>query len=204
MYIEALQSNLAIYVRGRINSPQAGEYITLNELLDSLTFNDDYIFEATHFTFLNVEGSDIPAVLLEIRPPFHGGDRLILYYLNNRVYSYWEPHRGMSGIRVDGTFSASGGVDFISIWRWRLLEGVLEREMLGESDIARNDDGSWVEPIEPIYFIHAEQVAREAWDAFMNDQNAQSEAEWSAFNTETIVEDFAAAWDEHFRWRAAQ
>lgn len=201
-FIEVLQGDAGYYDVRRIYESDdvevSFEYVFLNldGYFDSYS---GYNFEYTQFTFINVEGSAIPAVVLEISPPFPG-DRRVLYYDNGVVRGDFFSFRGMRCIRTDGTFCSSSGAAYTSMARLQLSSGVLIAEVFAQSDTAiTQPDSIYWDTL--VFIIDGEEVTYERWSDFNDEFDQKEEMPWYAFSADTIAADFSAAWDNHFGGR---
>jgi hypothetical protein len=188
MYIGVLQNNIGFYDCGSLHSPKEGEYINLIEYLncpEAATYG--YTFAVTQFTFLEIEGSNTPAVILETSPPFPGM-RLLLHYHDGKVYGYFEGFRSMRGIKTDGTFCWASGAGHYGTAKLQFSpEGYPERV-----EVCRMYSGS---DAVAVFYIYGEEVSEDLFSAFYYEEHHQKEdATWYAFDSETIAEEFVAAW----------
>jgi len=50
-----------------------------------------------------------------------------------------------------------------------------------------------------VLFLNGEEISDEEFVEWDDAQDAKEDAAWHPFDAETIAEDFAVAWDSHFR-----
>ena len=191
IYIEVLQNNIGFYHVRHVydNEEPTFEYAKLEDILNDLNSYED-CWEFKNFTLINVNGSDVPAVVLELYPV---DERIVLHYNEGVVYGYDFPFRGMRNIMTDGTFDGSGGAYNTYIMELHFLSGLIETITIGKSDTILKDDGE----LEQIFYINEEEVTRELWQDFLNEQSEKEIALWYEFSNKTIAEDFASAWSNY-------
>jgi len=199
-YINVFLGDTGIFLSHIYAEPESAARFQSIFLDEYLGYEDEYEFEITHFLLIAVDGSNVPAVVLEVSPPYPG-NRVILHYRGGTVYGYSFSFRSMRGIVLDGTFCSSGGVSRIAISNLQLSpSGFIEISVIGESDDIRTDEvgnapgGTYA----PIFFIRGEEVSYEKWQDFLEAHYSKEEAPWYAFYADTIAEDFAVCWNRFF------
>jgi hypothetical protein len=143
-------------------------------LNDFLTNKEIYgtIFKVTHFTVLDMDGDNVPEVVLELSV----GDELefyeVLHYMNGVVYGYLIVYRGLEGLKADGAFRFSGGAADNGWGKLRFQSNALKTDILGYSKSNQGDTNLTLS-----YFINNKPVTKESFDSFTNEQSGKKDAE---------------------------
>jgi hypothetical protein len=157
-------------------------------LNDFLTNNEIYgtAFEVTRYTVLDMDGDNVPEVVLELsvggEPQFFEA----LHYMNGAVNGYLIPYRGLEALKADGTFSFSNGAADNGWGRLKFGTDAFETDMLGRSESSQGDT------LNISYFINNKPVTKESFDSSMNEQSAKSDAVWNEFSQAGIETELSA------------
>ena len=186
LFAEVLQDKVGFY-----SSLTGNQSMTLSEHINSFEIPEvEYTFSVTQFLIMELSYSDVPAVVLEISPPYPG-DRLILHYNDGRIYGDSRSFRGMREIKTDGSFCWSGGITNLGTSRLRRANGSVEAVITSESIIDRDSNTI-------LFFVHGEQVLECIYNTYREEHYKKDSAKWHEFVVETVVEDFEAAWNDFF------
>lgn len=152
-------------------------------LNDFLTNQEIYetIFEPTQFAVLDMDGDEVPEVVLGLsignEPQFYE----VLHTMNDTVYGYLFPIRGLQGLKADGTFGYSSGAADTGFGKLKFESDTFQTYTLGYSESSQDDAGLTVS-----YFVNNEPVTKEAFDSFANEQSGKEDAVWHEFTEENI------------------
>ncbi len=139
------------------------------------------VFKATHFTVLDMDGDNIPEVVLELsvgdNPQFYE----ILHYMNGQVYGYLQVYRGLEQLKTDGTFWASGGASDNVCGKLTFTTNAYKINILAS---VQPSNGGVNSPIS--YSINNKPVTKEAFDTFIKEQNGKKDVTWSEFSENNI------------------
>ncbi len=152
-------------------------------LNDFLTNQEIYetIFEATQFAVLDMDGDKVPEVVLGLsvgnEPQFYE----VLHTMNDTVYGYLFPIRGLQGLKTDGTFGYSSGAADSGFGKMKFETDTFQTDTLGYSESSQGETELTVS-----YFINNEPVTKEAFDSFASEQSAKEDVAWYEFSEENI------------------
>ncbi len=152
-------------------------------LNDFLTNKEIYetVFDVTHFTVLDMDGDNVPEVVLELsvggNPQFYE----VLHYMNGTVYGYLIVYRGLTELKADGTFLFSGGAADSGVGKLEFDSTAYTTDKLGYSQSSQDGTNMAI-----TYFINNQSAAKEAFDSFMNEQSGKKGADWYEFSQTNI------------------
>lgn len=149
-------------------------------LHDFLTDNDP-TFNVKRFTVLDMDGDSLPEIVLELSVGDNPYFFEVLHATDGAVAGYMLPYRGMEELKADGTIRFSSGAADNGWGTLRFDQNAYTIDVLGQSESSQDDAGMTVS-----YFINTEQVAKEAYDSFSDEQFAKDNAVWHAFSQENI------------------
>ncbi len=182
----AIPSELEAYKAVLLNdaeffSVDNNKSLTLN---DFLTNKELYatVFKATRFTVLDMDGDQVPEIVLELSVNDYPEFYEILHYADNTVYGYNIVYRGLEALKADGTYLYSNGAADTGYGRLKFQSTALETEILGYTQSSQSND-----TITLSYFIDNKPVTKEQYDSFIKEQDEKAEPVWHEF-TQTNVE----------------
>ena len=152
-------------------------------LNDFLSRNSKYegTYKVTRFTVLDLDGDQIPEVVLELSLDYPEQYE-ILYCCNNTVYGYNVVYRGFEMLKEDGTYTYANSASDVGVEKiLGFKPDSVEKETLGYAQMASDASNSQIS-----YFIHAASVNKEAFDTFLNQQNEKKDMQWYEFSAENI------------------
>ncbi|MFA9466065.1 MAG: hypothetical protein ACERKN_17435 [Velocimicrobium sp.] len=155
-------------------------------LNDFLSRNSEYegIYKVTHFTVIDMDGDQISEVILELSLGDYPDQYEILHYSNGKVYGYNYVYRGFEMPKEDGTYSYANSASDVGTEKiLNFNSDAVEIETLG---YAQSDYSG--ENIVISYFVNNASVAKEDFDAFIDQQNKKKDLQWYAFSAENIEE----------------
>jgi hypothetical protein len=161
------------------NSPYDKKDLFLNDFLSSDGSGYEVELEVTHFTVLDMDGDEIPEVVLELTvvgkewPDFYE----VLHYMNGTVYGYLKVYRGLGELKNDGTFMFSSSSSNWGFSKLRFTSNTCEDDRLGYCEPGDNSE---------LYFVNNKSVTAELFDSFYNDQNGKEGAAWYEFSRDNI------------------
>jgi hypothetical protein len=173
-YKKVLQNEVAFFdVFGR--TPDKKEKVYLQEFLAGMS--RDYPAKITHFTILDMDGDEIPEVVLKIK--ISGADfREVLHYYDGEVYGYLFGIRSLGGLKTDGTFFGSGGVASTYCRKLQFSKNTAETVTLAYSTPLPGNNVA--------YFINIDPVSAEAFRSFIDGQRAKEDVVWYEFSPEDV------------------
>ncbi|NLB43054.1 MAG: hypothetical protein GX815_12540 [Clostridiales bacterium] len=155
---------------------------------DFLTDKEIYgaIYKPMHFTVLDMDGDEVPEVIIELVV----GDDVqfyeILHYLNSEVYGYLRVLRGLMQLKTDATFTYSNGAADNGISKVEFdSTGSISDTVLGYSE-SSFDKGN----ITISYFVNDEPVTEEYYLLLLEEQDEKKEAMWYEFSEDSIETEF--------------
>jgi|AGTN01.2.fsa_nt_gi Antirepressor regulating drug resistance, predicted signal transduction N-terminal membrane component len=158
-------------------------------LNDFLTNKEIYetIFSVTHFTVLDLDGDQAPEVVLELsvggNPQFYE----VLHDMNDTIYGYLIVYRGLTELKADGTFLFSSGAADNGAGKLKFESDAYMTDPLAYSQSSQGDTTLTI-----TYFINNEQVTKEAFDSFVNEQSGKKDAVWYEFSQQNIETELSA------------
>lgn len=152
-------------------------------LNDFLTNKEIYgtILKVTQFTVLDMDGDDVPEVILELavdnNPEFYE----VLHYMDDTVYGYNIVYRGLEGLKTDGTFQYSNGAADNGYGKLKFQSNVYETDIFGYMKSSQNNDDITIS-----YFINNESVTKESYNSFIEEQGGKEDVVWHEFSQENV------------------
>jgi len=159
--------------------------LSLNDYLINKEINGT-IFKLTHFTILDMDGDEVPEVILELavdnNPEFYE----VLHYMDDIVYVYNIVYRGLEGLKTDGTFQYSNGAADNGYGKLKFQSNAYETDILGYmKSIQKNDD------ITIAYLINNKSVTKESYDSFIKEQDEKKDVVWHEFSQKNVETEFS-------------
>ena len=156
----------------------------MDEVFDEIYGDEQSRWEAGAFAVVDMDGDGVFEVVLENKD---NSDRLVLFCgrYETVVYSYACVFRGMLHLKVDGTFSGSGGAAYNTLSRLFFGSGSVYEYVLAESDTQRDASGENDE-LMPIYYVDGRVATAEEHAAAWAEFEAQEDAVWYEFTAENI------------------
>jgi len=188
---ESSEKNPVIEVYKRVLQNKADFFSTDNKknvyLNDLLTNKEIYgtIFKVTHFTVLDMDGDNIPEVVLELTVGDYVEFYEVLHYMDNKVYGYIQVLRGLLELKEDGTFSFSNGASDNGYGKLRFIPDICEADTLAYCQSSRNN------PTTELYFINNISVADESYKSYGKEQAGKKGVVWYDFSPEYIEKELA-------------
>lgn len=154
-----------------------------NVLLDN--FATDFVtygegsgrFKQRQFAVVDMDGDGVPEVIIKLKK----NDLYeVLHYFNGEIYGYTFGVRELCSIKIDGTFSYSGGGRDNGFEKLRFQEGTY----IIDSICCRKSTGGNLEDEE--YFIDNNQVTDDEYGSFENKQISKKEVIWYNFTDNNI------------------
>lgn len=153
-----------------------------NTYLNEFSYWDGTITEnpliPVDFTILDMDGDNIPEVVLELTNGADGSVEVFHYY-DGTVYGYAFVYRGLKNLKADGTFNFSSGAS-LSGYATLIFNGNQSTyNILGQSKY--EDDGKTLE-----YLIDNQKVTEDQFLNFSAIQNQKQDATWMDFIPEHV------------------
>lgn len=152
-------------------------------LNDFLSRNSKYggTYKVPRFTVLDLDGNQIPELVLELSLDYPEQYE-ILYCCNGTVYGYNVVYRGFEMLKEDGTYSYANSASDVGVEKISCFKpDSIEKETLGYAQMASDGINTEIS-----YFIHDASVNKEAFDAFLDQQNEKKDMQWYEFSAENI------------------
>lgn len=156
---------------------------------DFLTNKEIYgtVFKLSRFTVLDIDGDEIPEVVLELKVDNHVEFYEVLHYMNNKVNGNIQVQRGFKNLKTDGTMSYSNSAFNNGYMKLSFEANSSEARILGYHNTENKDN-----IVTQTYFIDNKPVTEEAYNAFTKEQEEKKDAVWYKFSQgkiETIITD---------------
>lgn len=162
-----------------ISTDEDSKKIDLNEFLTNKQIFET-AFKVTHFSVVDMDGDEIPEVVLELTPsPGQNPEFFeVFHYRDGTVYGYIQVYRGFSNLKADGAFRFSSGVLYNGYGRLRFQSNASEMDIVGVRDTS--SDGS------AIYSIRNKSVTEEAFISFSNEEDGKEDVVWHEFSLKNM------------------
>lgn len=170
----------ALHNKVQLFSTYYKKEVNLNKLL-SESFPDTPM-KITRFTVLDMDGDELPEVVLEFSPDKNPIGFEVLHYMNDTVYNYSRTYRGLMGLKIDGTFSYSSGAADNGFGRLRFSPNDCEIDILGCVKPNKNNAGI----LTTSCFINSKPVTDESYASFIKEQSNKRDALWYEFSEKNI------------------
>jgi len=156
-------------------------------LKDLLTNKELYgtVFKVTHFAVLDMDGDNIPEVVLELTVGNDVQFYEVLHYMNNEVYGYIQVLRGLQELKADGTFNYSNGALDNGYGKLTFKSDICETNILGYCQPSTTDSTT------ELYFINNKSVTEELYKSYVKEQGGKKDAVWYDFTSEYIEKELS-------------
>ena len=152
-------------------------------LNDFLTNGEIYgtVFKLTHFTVLDMDGDEIPEVVLELTVGNYVEFYEVLHYMNGKVNGYIQVLRGFENLKTDGTVRYSNSAFNNGYRKLSFETNACEDYILGCHNTDNNND-----VVTRTYFIDNKPATEESYNAFAKEQDEKKDVVWYEFSKENI------------------
>lgn len=140
-------------------------------------------YQVTQFAILDMDQDQIPEVVLELSLNGSPEQYEILHDSDGKVYGYNLVYRGFEMLKADGSYEYANGAADVGVQRITGFKAdSAETETLGysQSDFSSGD-------AKVSYSVGSASVTKEKFDAFLDRQDAKSDAQWYQFTPENIA-----------------
>lgn len=163
-------------------------------LNDFLTNKEIYgtIFKVTHFTVLDMDGDEVPEVVLELAADNNPEFYEVLHYMDDTVCGYNIVYRGLEGLKADGTFQYSNGAADNGYGKLKFQSNAYETDILGCMKSSQNDDDITIS-----YFINNKSVTKESYNSFIEEQDEKKDVVWHEFFQKNVETELSV----HLTWQ---
>lgn len=170
---------------GEFLSTDNKKQLSLNEFL---TNKEIYAadFELTRFTVLDMDGDDIPEVILELSVDDYPEFYEVLHYMNGTVYGYNFSYSGLHALKTDGTFHYSNGASDNGYGKLKFKADGYETEILGYMSSTQKNEGTAIS-----YFINNQQVTKDSYNSFAEEQDNKNDAVWNDFTKMNVEKELS-------------
>jgi hypothetical protein len=177
---KAVLQNKAVF----ISTDENKKKVYLNEFLTNEETRGT-TFKVTHFSVVDMDGDEIPEVVLELTPTPGQNPELFeaLHYINGEVYGCSQVYRGLENLKMDGTFLYSGGASHNGYGKLRFESTACERDILGYHD-TNNDSTSK-------FFIQNKPVTEDAYNSFSKEEDGKKDVVWYEFSQKNVETELA-------------
>jgi hypothetical protein len=151
-------------------------------------------FNVTHFTVVDMDGDDIPEVVLELTPSPGRFPEFyeVLHYMDGAVYGYIQVYRGLEILKTDGTFRWSSGASYFGYGKLSFGPDACETINLGYLESSQKND-----VIKTDFMIDNKAVTEEAYNSFANEQDGKLDAIWHEFSQENVETELSLLKEAH-------
>ncbi|WPC39909.1 cell wall-binding repeat-containing protein [Clostridium sp. JS66] len=153
---------------------------SLNDFLNDNNFINNKQ-SITHFTVLDMDGDNIPEVILELSSTNAPEAYEILHYMNGKVYGYHRVLRALEDLKSDGTFLESGGAFDNTFAKLKFNENGSDEIQIA-SEVSNQENGN----ISETYYIGNKIVTKKEFDDFMKSNSKSKQANWYVYNNEQV------------------
>jgi beta-lactamase regulating signal transducer with metallopeptidase domain/uncharacterized protein YecT (DUF1311 family) len=182
-YKAVLQDQAEFFSTDNKKSYYLNDFLTSKELYE-------VDFKVTRFTVLDMDGDNVPEVVLELsvgdEPQFFE----VLHNTDGKINGYFFTYRGLIGLKADGTFSFSSGAADNGLGKLRFEPDTIKTDILGYSESSQSGADLTIS-----YFINNESVSKESFDSLMDEQSGKKDAAWFEFSEENIGDHFSESED---------
>jgi hypothetical protein len=140
----------------------------------------------THFTIIDMDDDKIPEVVLELSVDDNPTCYEILHYSNEQVYGYNFVYRGLEQLKTDGTFWASSGAADNECDKLKFNSSAYESITLAYSESKQDSNGMTIS-----YYVNGQPVTKEAFDSFVQKQDAKDDVVWYELSQSNIEKDLS-------------
>lgn len=137
-------------------------------------------FEIANYAVLDMDGDNIPEVVLELTangfPEFYE----ILHYTDGKIYGYIQVSRGLKQLKTDGTFLYSSGAFDNGYGKMIFNLDSFNTEILGY--VKPNQDSTAILS----YLINNNPVSEAEYNSFKDTQTGKTDVDWYKFSQENI------------------
>ncbi len=138
-------------------------------------------FKVTHFTVLDMDGDEVPEVVLELAVDDNPSFYEVLHYMDDTVYGYNIVYRGLEGLKTDGTFQYSNGAADNGYGKLKFQLNAYETDILGYMKSSQNNDNIIIS-----YFINNKSVTEESYNYFIKEQDEKKDVVWYEFSQKNV------------------
>jgi hypothetical protein len=139
-----------------------------------------------HFTILDMDGDNIPEVVLELGKAEYPDYYEVLHYMNGSVYGYIQGVRGFENPKTDGTFKWANSADNTGYGKLRFESDASENDVLGYRDSIFDGNKTYTDT----FFIKNKPATEEEYNSFSKEENRKKDVVWYDFsqkNIETVL-----------------
>lgn len=154
--------------------------LSLNDFLTNKETNGT-IFEVTHFTVLDMDGDEVPEVVLELAADNNPEFYEVLHYMDDTIYGYNIVYRGLEELKTDGTFQYSNGAPDNGYGKLKFQSNAYETDILGYMKPIQNNDNITIG-----YFINNKSVTEESYNSFMKEEDEKKDVVWHEFSQKNV------------------
>lgn len=154
--------------------------LSLNDFLTNKETNGT-IFEVTHFTVLDMDGDEVPEVVLELAADNNPEFYEVLHYMDDTIYGYNIVYRGLEELKTDGTFQYSNGAADNGYGKLKFQSNAYETDILGYMKPIQNNDNITIG-----YFINNKSVTEESYNSFMKEEDEKKDVVWHEFSQKNV------------------
>ncbi|WP_312093613.1 hypothetical protein [Aminipila sp.] len=143
-------------------------------------------FKVTHFTVLDMDGDEVPEVVLELAVDDNPAFYEVLHYMDDTVYGYNIVYRGLEDLKTDGTFQYSNGAADNGYGKLKFQLNAYETDILGYMKSSQNNDNITIS-----YFVNNKSVTEESYNYFIKEQDQKKDVVWYEFSQKNVETELA-------------
>jgi uncharacterized protein YecT (DUF1311 family) len=139
------------------------------------------VFKLSRFTVLDIDGDEIPEVVLELKVDNHVEFYEVLHYMNDKVNGNIQVQRGFKNLKADGTMRYSNSAFDNGYMKLSFETNSSQAHILGYHNTENKDN-----IVTQTYFIDNKPVKEEDYNAFTKAQDEKKDAAWYEFSEGNI------------------
>ena len=144
---------------------------------------EGYELTITRFAVLDMDNDGTDEIVLNVFWNEYNEEYVILTCFDNTVYANKVAYRGFLSPKADGTFGGSGGALDNGVYRACFEAGTLLYDEFASMSPEFDDNGE----ISGIFYrLNGESVDEATYQAFLDEQHAKDDLEWTDFTLEAI------------------
>jgi hypothetical protein len=159
--------------------------VYLNDFLTNENIFVGVTIKINQFTVLDMDGDQIPEVVLKLTVGEENDFNEVLHYLNGEVNGSFFVKNQLCDLKTDGTFRwLSGGLMYNGYGRLKFQNKSYELDELAYLNSKYNDESYTT--LTSSYYISNKLVTKDVYQFFVKEQDSKKDAKWYEFSQENI------------------